>query len=46
MRGGKKMPQLDSTTFSFYLLKWLQHGSKDDIHIFAKADLSTHEDLH
>lgn len=29
-----------------YLKKWLQHGSKEDINIFADADLSTPEDLH
>lgn len=37
---------LDSTAFALYLKKWLQHGSKEDINIFADADLSTPEDLH
>ncbi len=40
------MPQLDNPAFPLYLKKWLQHESKEDINIFADADLSTPEDLH
>lgn len=45
MRGVKKIP-LDNPGFPLYLKKWLQHGSKDDINLFADADLSSPEDLH
>lgn len=38
------MPLLES--FPLYLKKWLQHGNKEDINIFADVDLSTPEDLY